>query len=835
MKTKSKIGSVPLLLIGVAVLLAGGSTPSRAQNASDRFDPIANGPVLAIVIQPDGKSLIGGAFTTLSPDGGASMSRNRVARLNPDGTVDPTFDPDADGIVSAIALQPDGKIIIGGFFTTLASSGGTPITRNRVARLNADGTIDMAFDPNADAAVQSIALQTDGKILIGGSFTTLSSNGGAAVVRSRLARLDATTGAPDVFDASANGVVFAIAVEADGNILAGGSFTSIGGQARNRMARLDPTTGLADPVFDPNANRPVLTICVQPDGNILVGGIFSGAHSIGGHNRNFIARLKPNNGSADLFDPGANATVRSIALQPDGKIVAAGEFTAIGGPSRKYIARLNATNGSADSFFPQPDHPVLAIALQADGKILAGGLFTSVISSAYSGPVARGFIARLETDGRLDQTLDLGMTGTYVLTTAVQADGKIIIGGLFSSVLGVPRNNIARLNTDLSLDMQFNPNADKRVYAIAAQPDGKILVGGDFTTIGGKLRAHIARLDGTSGSADTFNPSTDLSVATIAVQPDGKVLIGGLFTHVGGQPRNYMARLNGNNGSIDSSFNPQPDDTIVCIALQRDGNILVSGRFTHIGGQPRNCIGRVNPGNGSADSFDPNADGYVLTMAVQADGRIIAGGGFSTIGGQPRSCLARLDPTLGIADAFAPNADGLVFSVAQQSDGKILAAGLFGFIGGQPRSSIARIDPATGAADSFDPSADNLVYSIALGSDGKVFAGGPFANIGGKPRNLFARLSNDTAALQNLAVTSGTITWTRDGSSPQLSRVVFEYSTNNSNYSALGDGTASGNNWSLTGLNLPATQTYYIRARGYYRSGYQTGSENPTESVRVVN
>jgi hypothetical protein len=117
-------------------------------------------------------------------------------------------------------------------------------------------------------------------------------------------------------------------------------------------------------------------------------------------------------------------------------------------------------------------------------------------------------------------------------------------------------------------------------------------------------------------------------------------------------------------------------------------------------------------------------------------------------------------------------------------------------------------------------------------ADGKILAGGFFTSIGGQPRSFFARLSNDTTALQNLTVTQTTITWTRGGSSPQFTRVTFESSTDNVNYTPLGNGTAAGNNWTRTGLNLPTGQNFYIRARGYYRSGYENGSESLTESVR---
>ena len=81
-------------------------------------------------------------------------------------------------------------------------------------------------------------------------------------------------------------------------------------------------------------------------------------------------------------------------------------------------------------------------------------------------------------------------------------------------------------------------------------------------------------------------------------------------------------------------------------------------------------------------------------------------------------------------------------------------------------------------------------------------------------------------------MTQTTITWTLGGSSPQFTRVPFEYSTDNVNYTPLGNGTATGSNWTLTGLNLPTGQNFYIRARGYYRSGNYNGSESITESVR---
>ena len=826
-----------LFLFSVAALLLAGAAAARGQSPIDGFDPNADGTIIVVIVQPDGKILLGGDFTALGPN---FVPRSRIARLNPDGTLDTAFNPNASGEVDAIAVQADGKILVGGQFNGTNSIGGA--TRNRIARLDATTGAADSFNPNANGgpllpAVRSIVVQADGKILAGGEFTSIGGQ-----TRNRIARLDPATGAADSFDPNANQTVYSIAVQADGKILAGGVFSganSIGGQTRNRIARLDSATGLADS-FNPNANELVLSIAVQADGKVVAGGYFNGANSIGGATRNRIARLDAITGLADSFNPNANDYVDSIAVQADGKILAGGNFggaNSIGGQTRNGIARLDATTGLADSFNPNPNGVVRTIAVQADGKILAGGDFTSIGGLIGFGGVRRNRIARLETDGRLEQTLNPNIVGNYVEATAVQPDGKILIGGNFTTVLGGARNNIARLNTDGTLDAAFNPNANSSVESIAVQADGKILAGGHFNgpnSIGGATRNRIARLDPATGAADSFDPNANQTVYSIAVQADGKILAGGVFSganSIGGQTRNYIARLDATTGAADS-FNPNANDYVDSIAVQADGKILAGGLFSganSIGGQTRNNIARLDATTGAADSFDPNANSFVQAIAVQTDGKILAGGAFTSIGGQTRNRIARLDSATGLADSFNPNANELVLSIAVQADGKVVAGGYFNganSIGGATRYFIARLDSATGLADSFNPMVANAnVYSIAVQADGKILVGGGFSG-------RFLRLTNDTAALQNLAVTQSTITWTRGGSSPQFTRVTFESSTDSVNYTPLGNGTGAGNDWVLTGLSLPTGQNIYLRARGYYRSGYQNGSESIAESVR---
>src|SRR5437773_231445 len=311
--TSKALRKATLLLFSIVVLLAGGTAAVRGQSALDGFDPNANGTVRVVVVQPDGKILIGGDFTTLSPNGGVAVTRNHIARLNPDGTLDTAFDPNANNSVRSIALQADGKILAGGYFFGANSIGGQ--TRDGIARLAATTGLADSFDANANASVESIAVQADGKILAGGQFGQFyGANSIGGQNRNGIARLDATTGLADSFNPNAN-TLYSIAVQADGKILAGGAFTSIGRQNRNFIARLDAMTGLADS-FDPNANGAVFSIAVQADGKVLVGGIFN---TIGGQTRNYIARLEgttPITVALPTVGFDASVPIDSVIIQP---------------------------------------------------------------------------------------------------------------------------------------------------------------------------------------------------------------------------------------------------------------------------------------------------------------------------------------------------------------------------------------------------------------------------------------------------------------------------------------------------------------------------------------
>src|SRR4051812_39455167 len=188
-----------LVVAGAIVLIlplaAWGQSPLAG------FDPGANGDVLAYAVQADGKILVGGSFTMLGGGGTGTTPRNFIARLNPNGTLDSNFNPGANALINAIAVQPDGKILVGGAFTMLGGITGTT-SRNYIGRLNADGSVDTSFDPGANGSVDVIVVQTDGKILAGGNFGGLGGSTGTTL-RNRIGRINAD-GTVDTFNPGAN-------------------------------------------------------------------------------------------------------------------------------------------------------------------------------------------------------------------------------------------------------------------------------------------------------------------------------------------------------------------------------------------------------------------------------------------------------------------------------------------------------------------------------------------------------------------------------------------------------------------------------------------------------
>ena len=363
------------------------SDPSVSCFNTESFNTVNAGTAELIVEQPDGKILVAGYFTEY----GGDSSIRRIQRFNSDLSLDTTFDSGTatNGDIYSMAVQPDGKILIGGAFITYQG-----VSRRRIARLNSDGSLDTSFN-------------------IGTGFSAS---------------------------------VWAIAIQEDGKILCGGEFTSYSGQSRNRLARLN-----SDGSLDSTLNNPVgdfvYQIELQDDGKILIAGAFT---LVGATTLNRIARLN-SNGSIDntfVIGTGFNNDIYSLDIDSDGKIIAGGAFTQYSGQSRSRIARLN-TDGSLDTSFNIGSGIANGYVFDVDiynGKYVVAGNF-----SGYSGNAVGGFL-RINNDGSFDSTFNVGtgfdfdFNATFSSAILTQSNGNTAVTSVFTEYDGVSTPNFVAID-----------------------------------------------------------------------------------------------------------------------------------------------------------------------------------------------------------------------------------------------------------------------------------------------------------------------------------------------------------------------------------------------------
>jgi uncharacterized delta-60 repeat protein len=293
------------------------------------------------------------------------------------------------------------------------------------------------------------------------------------------------------------GDVSAVEVDSAGRVYIGGGFSSVNGIPRSGLARLK-NDGSLDLSWANNSFSSVASIRLQADGTILVVGQYG--------NASVVVRLNADGSLDPLFNPIARITdglINAVAIQDDGKVIVAGSFTTNSPVSRQSIARVSAS-GILDPSFNAGylaasggvAAPIYAVAIQPDRKILVSGYFTSI--NGYSSPE----IARLDTNGTVDATFHspLSVGAAHISGITLLASWKIMINAqlLFPPVL--------RLNPDGSEDPifgehRFSASGSPEVHALVVQPDGGVLVGGYFSSIDGTNINNIARLNGTSENA----------------------------------------------------------------------------------------------------------------------------------------------------------------------------------------------------------------------------------------------------------------------------------------------------------------------------------------------
>jgi large repetitive protein len=838
----------------------------------------------------EARIIIGGSF---QPAVGALWQN--LVRLLSDGSRDSTFNVTVNGPVSAIAVQPDGSTVIGGSFTNVSTAGGSK-PRRGLARLDASGILD-DFNPLASAtaaSVKVIALQKDASgnlmnILAGGSFQGLELNKLSLVGISpdgTYLPASATPGSPGFGDL--DGEVNAILLQGSNRIIVAGNFT----QPRANIARFqaDPAGSyLLDSLFTPAPGGAVLALAAEANGNILVGGDFP----------TFLVRYQ-SDGTPLPFSPLPQGPVTSLVVQPDGCILASETLASPTSTAR--LVRFEPY-GAASSFAPPGfNGAVHFVALQPDGKILAGGEFSAAGPGAAQAP--RVALARFYPGGALDDDVpernfqdlfDLGDgtffdIGALVDGIALQPDGRINIVGAFNTVLGKGWRDYVRFNEDWSLDDSqpalSETSTGEFPLDLSVLKDQSVLIGSTKAGSAGlPVPACLVGIN-PSGAANSFDdllPAcnfTGVMGSVVLLEPGGTqgketVYLAGDF---GAKKLLRLKKTSTPDGriilendgySIDSSLIP---GKIHSIAIQRLPDLNNGFVNWILIGTDQGYLLRLNPDSSDpARIIDPTwqfttqlvapfGPGAIFSIALDRDGNILVGGDFDypdTDPDNPDLDLLRLtkkgilDTSFKVGIGYDPPPGGIPFgsfvtSIALQTDGSILIGGLMSFVRDRnsgtkvPRNSIARLFPDGVLDPGFDVGEfthlfdlpTSTVSVVKLQPDGKVVVGGDFADLNHTGRHTLARFNNKSAT-QLLQVDSPThtISWLRQGTGPELWLVYFEYLDETAtppvwNLLGFGSRTAARDGWQCDlsrtfPQGLPSGTR--VRARGYTVDGTQGG------------
>ncbi len=742
------------LLFCIALLWTACSASLQAQTLDPAFQPtVLKLPYLGglqtgvqrLAVQPDGKVIIIGGFDFVN-----GTLASKIQRLNANGTADATFNPGvigANGFIAAVALQPDGRILIAGGFT---SYNGTPALA--LARLNANGTLDPSFAslPATGVGLRqlgSLAVQPDGKILVGGTNSFTPGQAGALV---RLNPDGTADGTFSIGTGTTSGVVNTVLVQADGRIVVGGSFSNFSGQAGS-LARLN-ANGSLDATFGIGTGTntgSVSTLAQQPDGKLLVGGSFS---QINGQAAPGIARLLANGTPDPAFTPGTGATtatgaasvIQSLVLLPNGSIVVAGNFAQFNGVARNRVARL-LPNGTLDAAFATgagANNTVTALGALPSGQVLAVGNLTQ-----YDG-VAKTGVALLSATGADDPSFATLVEGKGSINQAVPLpSGQLLVQGNFVSFNGAvapgAATDVRRVNANGTLDNTFSVAAPVGTSLVGVQPNGSFYL---------LSRLSISRVLPSGATDNTFTTQaflpTSAGLQTLVVQPDGKVIALGSFTSYGGAARNGIVRLLPN-GSLDASYVP-PVGTVVRTYsnpfLLSNGKLLVA--YTEAtGGAAGTQLVRLNTDGTLDNTFSLGAGptaGSGFTVFPQANGELLIFGSFTTFNGQATPYgWVRLTAN----GAVASTLPGLTTSYSPSlvlPDGRVLAGG-----GNYGTRTLVRLNTDGSLDNTFTAlSTPNGVFIgddfspayVLQPIDNKVIAFGSFRSIGGQVRIGLARL-----------------------------------------------------------------------------------------------
>jgi hypothetical protein len=532
------------------------------------------------------------------------------------------------------------------------------------------------------------------------------------------------------YESPIDGQVNSIAVSGNTAYL-GGSFTQCG-FSTGYGAAFDTATADADHYFPKFFHVPggqVWTAVPDSQGGWYIGGSFT---TVNGQSRRYLARVRADR-SLDPWNPSPNQAVKAIHYSGN-KVYVGGAFDTIAGQARGRGAAFD-TSGNLLPWNPKADNDITAIQ-PVPGKVFVGGAFMSL-----GGQPFRLLLGSVDTSsGALTgwNPSNGGPSGSFAVYKFIHANRKIFLCGSFSTLNGVSRVTLAKMDENGNIDPQWNPGATLTgnfVSSISLVGD-KLFVSGDFTSLGGQTRKNIAALDTVTGAATSWNPAATNGAVRALVANGSKLFIGGNFTSVGGKSVSYLGALDAATGAA-VTWNPAVNNVVFNLAAWGSA-VYAGGYMTASGLITRNRLAAVDLLSGRIKPWNPNADASVSAL-VYAQGKIYAGGYFTNIANGTRPNLTALDTLNGayVPNSIAASPGGNVLALAAAGN-RLYAAGNYGLIA---------YNIPTGKKLSFKPSFDNTVVHALHSSGSILYAGGTFSQVNGQNRSMAAAFDSTTDLL----------------------------------------------------------------------------------------
>jgi hypothetical protein len=598
------------------------------------------------------------------------------------------------------------------------------------------GNVADSSTPVLDGPVNAITVDAQGRTYLGGQFTVSGPRLGSGALFTTSSDTPAP-GFPDV-----NGAVLTSVSDGAGGQFIGGDFTFVGGLARARLAHIRADHSV-DPDWNPGAKSSVRALALS-GGSLFVAGDFSGTNAVGTATRFRLAKVSSTGtGAVDPdWAPTANGPVRALAVS-GGSVFVGGFFPNVNGDSPPLLAKISATGtGATDPTWTGAVTGSNVDALAVSGNnLFVGGFFSKV------GAVARNNLAKVDATGTGDADATWAPDPQGEVHSLVVSGTDLFVGGDFGQVSGATHSGLAKVPTtgNGSADTTWVPALPGSVSALAVS-GGDLVVGGNFGQLNGTDRPFLGAVaTAGAGSLSGWQPAPNGLVDTIATS-GADVFVGGFFSSAGPAQvaHSGLIRLKPD-GTIDGAWAPQIQGSVSALAL--DGpNLFVGGSFVKVNGITRVELAKLSIADGSLDAtWDPGATDEVRALAVSGSSLFVGGrfAGAGSIGGANRDRLAKLDTSSGAVDPWDAAVVGTEVDALAISGNQLIVGGNFFGVGGMARNHLAKVSIATPATldASWDPHPSAPVNALLV-SGSSVFAGGNFAGtIGTQPRNRIAKLS----------------------------------------------------------------------------------------------